>query len=435
MHRLERGEIPLEDFEHALAAALAAEGSAVEAEGLVGQMLADLAVYEDSMTSLVTRAQAAGVRTALLSNSWGHDYDRSQWHEMFDAVVISGEVGLRKPEPEIFALTLERIGLPAGECAFVDDLPHNVAAAAQAGPGRHRPPHVRGDRRRAGGAVPRGGVGAPALTAASSTHGRGAGSTAASRSGAEQQVQPAAGVGHHQHEQRQLAEDRHPAVEERDGPLVRQDDAEHVAGDDRHHLDRGDERGLDQRGVRGQVPGAEQVGAGAERVAEPDQGVLPLVDPAATSSARRGSPRRSAPGTARTGRPGRGRAPAASRALASAATRSSTATTTHMSSSPPVCSSADGQRRGLHPRVPARLGGEPVVRRAAQHHRDRRQQPALDAERRWAVQRGAQHPAPVGAAAEGAERAVEPGPAPRTASPRGNQRVPRTRAPSRLTST
>jgi putative hydrolase of the HAD superfamily len=133
VHLLERGEMPLEEFERALAGALAAEGSAVEAEGLVGQMLVDLAVYEDSMTSLVTRAHAAGVRTALLSNSWGNDYDRSQWHEMFDAVVISGEVGLRKPEPEIFALTLERLGLPAGECAFVDDLPHNVLAAAQVG--------------------------------------------------------------------------------------------------------------------------------------------------------------------------------------------------------------------------------------------------------------------------------------------------------------
>jgi len=96
-------------------------------------MLADLSIYEDSMTSLVTRAHAAGIRTALLSNSWGHDYDRSDWHEMFDAVVISGEVGMRKPEREIFELTLDRIGLPAGECVFIDDIPHNVAAAAEAG--------------------------------------------------------------------------------------------------------------------------------------------------------------------------------------------------------------------------------------------------------------------------------------------------------------
>ena len=133
IHRLERGEIAVEEFEHLLSAALAQEGSAVEAQGLVGRMFADLAIYEDSMTSLVTRARAAGIRTGLLSNSWGNEYDRSDWHQMFDVVVISGEVGMRKPERNIFELTLDRIGLPAVECVFVDDMPHNVVAAAQTG--------------------------------------------------------------------------------------------------------------------------------------------------------------------------------------------------------------------------------------------------------------------------------------------------------------
>ena len=133
VHRLERGEIAVEEFEQLFSAALAQEGSLVQAQGLVGEMFADLAIYEDSMTSLVTRAHASGIRTALLSNSWGNDYDRSDWHEMFDVVVISGEVGLRKPEREIFELTLDRLGLQAGECAFVDDMPHNIAAAVQVG--------------------------------------------------------------------------------------------------------------------------------------------------------------------------------------------------------------------------------------------------------------------------------------------------------------
>jgi len=133
VHRLERGEIAVEDFEHLLSAALAKEGSTVAAKGLVGKMFADLAIYEDSMTSLVTRAHAAGVRTGLLSNSWGNDYDRRDWHEMFDAVVISGEVGMRKPEPQIFELALGRMGLPAGECVFIDDIPQNISAAAEAG--------------------------------------------------------------------------------------------------------------------------------------------------------------------------------------------------------------------------------------------------------------------------------------------------------------
>jgi hypothetical protein len=105
VHRLERGELAVEEFEHLLSEALAQEGSLVEAQGLVSTMLADLSIYEDSMTSLVTRAHAAGIRTGLLSNSWGNDYDRSDWHEMFDTVVISGEV----------------------------DIPHNISAAAQAG--------------------------------------------------------------------------------------------------------------------------------------------------------------------------------------------------------------------------------------------------------------------------------------------------------------
>ena len=133
VHRLERGELAVEDFEHLLSAALAHEGSTVQAQGLVGRMFADLAIYENSMTSLVTRARAAGIRTALLSNSWGNEYDRSDWHEMFDTVVISGEVGMRKPEPEIFELVIHRMGLPADECVFIDDMAHNIVAAEQAG--------------------------------------------------------------------------------------------------------------------------------------------------------------------------------------------------------------------------------------------------------------------------------------------------------------
>jgi putative hydrolase of the HAD superfamily len=133
IHELERGELALEDFEQLLSAALAHEGSMVEAQGLVGKMFADLAIYEDSMTSLVTRARTAGVRTALLSNSWGNEYDRSDWHEMFDAVVISGEVGMRKPERGIFELAIHRIGLPAADCVFIDDMAHNIVAAEEAG--------------------------------------------------------------------------------------------------------------------------------------------------------------------------------------------------------------------------------------------------------------------------------------------------------------
>jgi len=52
---------------------------------------------------------------------------------LFDSIVLSGEVRLVKPEPEIFHLTLQRIGLPAQECLFIDDSAANIAAARALG--------------------------------------------------------------------------------------------------------------------------------------------------------------------------------------------------------------------------------------------------------------------------------------------------------------
>ena len=83
----------------------------------------------------VRRARAAGVRTGLVSNSWGRaiDYDRTLLEELFDGVVISGDEGMRKPAPEIYALGAERIGLGPEECVFVDDLPGNLKPARAMG--------------------------------------------------------------------------------------------------------------------------------------------------------------------------------------------------------------------------------------------------------------------------------------------------------------
>ena len=133
VHALERGEMEVPDFERRLAGALSDRtGRHYESDGLLARMFASFEHAHD-MSALVRRAREAGVRTALLSNSWGNDYPRDGWDDMFDVVVISGEVGLRKPEPEIFTLTLDRLGLTAHECVFVDDLPHNVEAAVALG--------------------------------------------------------------------------------------------------------------------------------------------------------------------------------------------------------------------------------------------------------------------------------------------------------------
>ena len=135
VHALERGEMTAAEFERLLARELGVRGSHVHAAGLLGRMLAGLEQPEPRMHELVRRARGSGVRTALVSNSWGNEYDRTGWDEMFDAVVISGEVGMRKPEAEIFLHAAAQVGVPADACVLVDDLQWNVEAAEALGMG------------------------------------------------------------------------------------------------------------------------------------------------------------------------------------------------------------------------------------------------------------------------------------------------------------
>jgi len=137
VHDLETGRISAAEFERLLAAELlertpAQPGVADRAAGMLTRMFSGMRV-ESSMIDVVRTVRAAGVRTGLLSNSWGLDYERDGWDALFDAVVISGEVGLRKPDPAIYALASERLGLPCEQIVFIDDLRPNVQAAAAAG--------------------------------------------------------------------------------------------------------------------------------------------------------------------------------------------------------------------------------------------------------------------------------------------------------------
>ncbi|HEU5033775.1 MAG TPA: HAD family phosphatase [Mycobacteriales bacterium] len=133
MHALERGELAIPDFERELASRLHThDGRPVQADGLLARMFAGFR-REQPMFDAVRRARTLGIRTALLSNSWGLDYPREQWDEAFDAVVISGEVGMRKPEPAIYRLAADKLGLEPSRCVFVDDLAPNVAGAVSVG--------------------------------------------------------------------------------------------------------------------------------------------------------------------------------------------------------------------------------------------------------------------------------------------------------------
>jgi putative hydrolase of the HAD superfamily len=133
VHGLETGRIPAAEFERALAAELTqASGRQVVPDGLLDRMFSGFQ-EEIGMTGALVRARAGGFLTALLSNSWGNEYPRERWDELFDVTIVSGEVGLRKPDPAIYHLVAERLGVPTSACVFVDDLAPNVKAAADVG--------------------------------------------------------------------------------------------------------------------------------------------------------------------------------------------------------------------------------------------------------------------------------------------------------------
>jgi putative hydrolase of the HAD superfamily len=125
---LETGKLTEEAFEPQFAAKLG-----VRAPGLIDRLFAG-SQPDKPMLEAVLRARAAGVRTGLISNSWGtRRYDRTKMAELFDGIVISGEVGIRKPDPEMYRMGAERIGVEPHACVFVDDLPFNLSPAAELG--------------------------------------------------------------------------------------------------------------------------------------------------------------------------------------------------------------------------------------------------------------------------------------------------------------
>lgn len=127
LRSLEKGELADEDFEQRFGELLGVSG-----EDLITRLFAGLRPNTE-MVAAVEAVRAAGHPTGLISNSWGTGiYDRAPLH-IFDATVISGDVGLHKPQPEIYELGAERIGVSPDRCAFVDDLRENITGAEAVG--------------------------------------------------------------------------------------------------------------------------------------------------------------------------------------------------------------------------------------------------------------------------------------------------------------
>jgi epoxide hydrolase-like predicted phosphatase len=130
----ETGVIPEAEFSIGFAKRLEEEtGKTIDPSGLVDKIF-DSLEPEEEMYTAVALAKDAGLRTALCSNSWGMGlYPLERFPELFDVVVISGEVGMRKPDRNIFDLTVERLGVNHDVCVFVDDHPGHLATAQEIG--------------------------------------------------------------------------------------------------------------------------------------------------------------------------------------------------------------------------------------------------------------------------------------------------------------
>ena len=102
-------------------------------DGLIDRLFAGSAI-DEAMVAGVRALRERGVRTGMVSNSWGMRlYPRELLAQIFDGLVISGEEGFRKPDPRMYELGAERVGVAADQCVFVDDLVFNLDPARELG--------------------------------------------------------------------------------------------------------------------------------------------------------------------------------------------------------------------------------------------------------------------------------------------------------------
>jgi putative hydrolase of the HAD superfamily len=130
-HLVERGELSQPNFEQKIAQLLG-----VQPTGLIQGLLADLRP-EPVMAEAVARARMAGIRVGVITNSWGtapyDPYTAYQLNQRFDTVVISSQVGMRKPEPRIYRLAADELAVPSQRIVFVDDIAANLQPAHELG--------------------------------------------------------------------------------------------------------------------------------------------------------------------------------------------------------------------------------------------------------------------------------------------------------------
>jgi putative hydrolase of the HAD superfamily len=136
--RLERGELTLETFAVAFEAECAAAGGEVRADDMFGVLQSGGSAHPEMLTA-IAQIQAAGLKTAALTNNWVADdgvgmRDRMPvFGELFDLIIESSIVGLRKPDPRIYELVCEQLDVEPAAAIFLDDLGVNLKPARAMG--------------------------------------------------------------------------------------------------------------------------------------------------------------------------------------------------------------------------------------------------------------------------------------------------------------
>ncbi len=137
-HRLERGEITLGDARDQILELGRAEGVEADLLHFISAMAKEGIGVRAEVVSLAREIKSSGTDTALVTNNIAEF--REHWRksipidELFHHVIDSSEVGLRKPDPRIFELALEKVGASdPGRAVFLDDYEGNVEAARRVG--------------------------------------------------------------------------------------------------------------------------------------------------------------------------------------------------------------------------------------------------------------------------------------------------------------
>jgi epoxide hydrolase-like predicted phosphatase len=133
----ERGKMTEAEFFDLLGDGLEHEvGRRVPLQDFAEHYFSHLSPNHELIDHLLALRDERGLRLALLTNNvkeWEPRWKSMLPDGMFELIVDSAFVGMRKPEPGIYALTLERLGLSGPECAFIDDLEVNCEAAKEHG--------------------------------------------------------------------------------------------------------------------------------------------------------------------------------------------------------------------------------------------------------------------------------------------------------------